>query len=458
MPSKVYLLPGDGVGPEVVREGVKIMEAAASAFGLSLEFVECAGGALYYKEHGADWPEGTFERLRDDSDAILLGAVGWPGVVKPDGALGGGSLVLGVRFGLDLYANVRPTKLYPNVRHKIHDGFKQVWEPGKVDFVIVRENTEDLYSTTHGHLTRGGVTEVATDVRLITRKGSERVVRYAFELAGRRRGAPLDGKRRVTCVDKSNVMRGCQLFRQVFDEVAAAYPDAERDYAYIDAFQQWLIRQPEFYDVAVTSNMMGDIATDLAAVLQGGMGMASSGNIGDADAMFEELGTPIVCKAPSGAFSSAVEKAHDAAGLRATVKRFAARSDVVLLQRYTPSTFDWRVGILCGIPLYAARYHIPKGAWRIHDKPEGQTRKEWAKVERVDLADVPPAIMDAAQRAADNIGRSLYGVDLKELADGSVVVIEVNDNPNIDWDSELPAGSPVFGRILDLVAREGPRA
>lgn len=289
MPSKVYLLPGDGVGPEVVREGVKVMKAAESAFGLSLEFIECAGGALYYKEHGSDWPEGTFERLRDDSDAILLGAVGWPGVVKPDGALGGGSLVLGVRFGLDLYANVRPTKLYPNVRHKIHDGFKQVWEPGKVDFVIVRENTEDLYSTTHGHLTRGGVTEIGTDVRLITRKGSERVIRFAFELAGRRQGAPLDGKRRVTCVDKSNVMRGCQLFRQVYDEVAAGFVDTERDYAYIDAFQQWLIRQPEYYDVAVTSNMMGDISTDLAAVLQGGMGMASSGNIGARHAMFEPI-------------------------------------------------------------------------------------------------------------------------------------------------------------------------
>ncbi len=289
MPSKVYLLPGDGVGPEVVREGVKVMKAAEAAFGLSLEFVECAGGALYYKDHGSDWPEGTFERLRDDSDAILLGAVGWPGVVKPDGALGGGSLVLGVRFGLDLYANVRPTKLYPNVRHKIHDGFKQVWEPGKVDFVIVRENTEDLYSTTHGHLTRGGVTEIGTDVRLITRKGSERVIRYTFELAKKRKGAPLDGKHRVTCVDKSNVMRGCQLFRQVYDEVAAGYPGTERDYAYIDAFQQWLIRQPEFYNVAVTSNMMGDISTDLAAVLQGGMGMAASGNIGDRHAMFEPI-------------------------------------------------------------------------------------------------------------------------------------------------------------------------
>jgi 3-isopropylmalate dehydrogenase len=286
---KVYLLPGDGVGPEVVREGVKVLKAAEGAFGLSFEFIDCAGGALYYKEHGKDWPDGTFERLRDDSDAILLGAVGWPGIVKPDGGLAGGSLVLGVRFGLDLYANVRPTKLYQGVRHKIHDGFKQVWEPGKVDFVIVRENTEDLYSNTHGHLTRGGVTEVATDVRLITRKGSERVIRFAFELARKRAGAVSDGKHRLTCVDKSNVMRGCQLFRQVFDEVAHAYPMVERDYAYIDAFQQWLIRQPEFYDVAVTSNMMGDIATDLAAVLQGGMGMASSGNIGERHAMFEPI-------------------------------------------------------------------------------------------------------------------------------------------------------------------------
>ncbi len=178
----------------------------------------------------------------------------------------------------------------------------------------------------------------------------------------------------------------------------------------------------------------------------------------DAAAMFAELGTPIVCKAPSGAFSSAVEKAHDAAGLRATVKRFAARSDVVLLQRFTPSTFDWRVGILCGKPLYAARYHIPKGAWRIHDRPEGQMRKEWAKVERVELDQVPMGVMDAATRAAATIGRSLYGVDLKELADGSVVVIEVNDNPNMDWGSELPANSPIYGHIIDLVATEGPRA
>lgn len=177
----------------------------------------------------------------------------------------------------------------------------------------------------------------------------------------------------------------------------------------------------------------------------------------DAEALFEELGSPIVCKAPSGAFSSAVEKAHDAAGLRAVVRRFAARSDVVLLQRYTPSLFDWRVGILCGSPLYAARYHIPKGAWRIHDRPEGEARKTWARVERVPLGQVPPSVMDTARRAADTIGRSLYGVDLKQVDEGAIV-IEVNDNPNIDWGSELPAGSPLFGRIVDLVAREGPRA
>ncbi len=177
----------------------------------------------------------------------------------------------------------------------------------------------------------------------------------------------------------------------------------------------------------------------------------------DPEALFAELGTPIVVKAPSGAFSSAVEKAHDEKELRAVLRKFAARSDVVLLQRYTPSLFDWRVGLLCGEPLYAARYHIPKGAWRIHDKPEGAQKKEWAKVERVELDDVPSQIMDAATRAAGAIGRSLYGVDLKQLANGCVV-IEVNDNPNMDYGQELPAESSMYGEIINRIATEGPRA
>lgn len=178
----------------------------------------------------------------------------------------------------------------------------------------------------------------------------------------------------------------------------------------------------------------------------------------DAEAMFGELGTPIVVKAPSGAFSSAVEKAHDAGELKALVRRFAAQSDVILLQRFTPSAFDWRIGVLGGDPLYAARYHIPKGAWRVHDTPEGESRKQWAKIERVPLGKVPSAVMEAALAACRLVGNGLYGVDLKQRDDGSVVVIEVNDNPNIDPDGELPAGSPVFGQIIDRIAREGPRA
>jgi glutathione synthase/RimK-type ligase-like ATP-grasp enzyme len=178
----------------------------------------------------------------------------------------------------------------------------------------------------------------------------------------------------------------------------------------------------------------------------------------DAAALFAELGTPIVVKAPSGAFSSAVEKAHDAKGLEALVRRFSIQSDVILLQRFTPSAFDWRVGVLCGEPLYAARYHIPKGGWRIHDTPTGSSKKEWARIEAVPLGQVPYAVMKVALDACRVIGGGLYGVDLKQRDDGSVVVIEVNDNPNIDPGGELPKDSPVFGHIIDRIAREGPRA
>jgi glutathione synthase/RimK-type ligase-like ATP-grasp enzyme len=153
-----------------------------------------------------------------------------------------------------------------------------------------------------------------------------------------------------------------------------------------------------------------------------------------------------------------VEKARDEAELKELVRRFALQSDVILLQRYTPSTFDWRVGILCGDPIYAARYHIPKGGWRIHDTPVGETRKQWAKIERVPLGKVPDAVMKTALAATQVVGHSLYGVDLKQTEDGRVVVIEVNDNPNIDPGGELPENSPVFGQILDRIAREGPKA
>src|SRR5881396_3378952 len=258
MAHKIVLLAGDGVGPEVMREAVKVLDAVESAYGVSFDLVPFPCGGQHYLDTGEEWPDGAFESCKA-ADAILLGAVGLPEAVLPNGDIAGVGVVFGLRFGLDLYANVRPTKLYPNVRHQIHDGFKLVWEPGKVDFVIVRENTEGLYTPTRGFLDRGGVKELAVDSRVITRKGAERVIRFAFEISKQRKGAPADRKHRVTCVDKSNVTAGCKLFRQVYD------------------------------DVAVTSNVFGDIATDLAAVLQGGMGMAASGNIGDRHAMFEPI-------------------------------------------------------------------------------------------------------------------------------------------------------------------------
>ena len=301
MAYQIVVLAGDGTGPEVMREAVKVLKAVEGAFGVTFDLVPFSAGGQQYLDTGEEWPDGTFESCKA-ADAILLGAIGLPNASLPNGDLAGINVLFGLRFGLDLYANVRPTKLYPNVPHKIHDRFKQVWDPGKVDFVIIRENTEGLYTPTRGYLDRGGTKELAIDSRVITRKGAERVIRFAFELSKTRAGAPADHKRRVTCVDKSNVTAGCKLFRAIYDEVARGYPKIERDYAYIDAFLQWLVRSPEAYDVAVTSNMFGDIATDLAAVLQGGMGMAAGGNVGDEHAMFE----PIHGSAPKHAGKDAV--------------------------------------------------------------------------------------------------------------------------------------------------------
>jgi 3-isopropylmalate dehydrogenase len=287
---RVVLLPGDGTGPEVVREGCKVLAALAENDAAPWHLEEHAGGGQYYLAHGREWEE-EGRAAAHAADAILLGAVGWPGAMMPNGDLAGGALVLGLRRALDLYANVRPCRLYPGVTHRISGGYQSVWAPKDVDLVIIRENTEGLYAPIHGRLDRGpGGTEVAVDTRVITRKGSERVIRYAFELSKHRlQGAPSDHAHRVTCVDKSNVLEGCRFFREVYDQIAAGYPDIARDYAYVDAFTQWIVRNPEQYDVVVSTNMMGDIITDLASVLQGGMGFAAGGNIGDDHAMFEPV-------------------------------------------------------------------------------------------------------------------------------------------------------------------------
>jgi isocitrate/isopropylmalate dehydrogenase len=286
---ELAIFPGDGTGPEVIREGVKVLDALAEGGPAPWRATEYPGGGQYFLRSGREWePEGEAAARR--ADAILLGAVGWPGATLANGDIAGRALVLGLRESLDLFANVRPCRLYPGVLHRISGEYREVWSPKNVDMVIVRENTEDLYTPARGRLRRADETEVAIDTRIITRKGAERVVRYAFELArARARGAPGDGVRRVTCVDKANVMEGCRFFRETFDRVAAEYPEIERDYAYVDAFSQWLVRDPERFNVVVATNMMGDIITDLASVLQGGMGFAAGGNIGAEHAMFEPV-------------------------------------------------------------------------------------------------------------------------------------------------------------------------
>ena len=299
------LLPGDGTGTEVIDEAEKLLDVIEEGSPLVFERTVIPCGGQYWLKTGEEWPKGSFEHCRDESDAILLGAIGWPGAELPNGDIAGGKVILGLRAGLDLYANVRPIKLYRGVKHKIHDKFTQVWSPDKVDMVVLRENTEGLYHSllrrSANRLMNGkeiedpvmefdGISgEVAWDPRPISRAGSERLIRLGFDYAQRRHGAPKDGISRVTCVDKSNVTRGCQLFRKVFNEISEEFPDIAHEAAFIDAFTMWMIRNPEWFDVVVTTNMFGDIATDLGSVLQGGMGMAASGNIGDEHGLFEPV-------------------------------------------------------------------------------------------------------------------------------------------------------------------------
>jgi 3-isopropylmalate dehydrogenase len=290
----LVLLPGDGIGVEVLGHARRLIELVASGTGAAFSLDEIPCGGKFYLEHKTrDWPEGAEDRCQR-ADAILLGAVGWNGpngspvtMTDADGKekMAGWSPVIGNRIKLDLYANIRPVRCLLGTKHGLSGKFREVWSPETVDMVIIRENTEGLYSGI-GERTH----DRATDLRVITRHASERVIRAAFELSRRRdKGAPSDGKRRVTCIVKHNVLTGCRLFLDVFREVAAQYPDIEPDVAIVDSFAMFVLTQPERYDVCVTTNMFGDILTDLASVLQGGMGMAVGCNVGDDHAMFEPI-------------------------------------------------------------------------------------------------------------------------------------------------------------------------
>lgn len=286
---KIAVLPGDGIGREVIPQAVRVLEAIEdeiSGFELETHLFNCGGE--YYRKHRREWPEEAESFSKEEADAILLGAVGavdssGEEVRLPDNNLAGYNIVIGLRMELELYANVRPVRLIPGVPVPVKK------ESESIDMIMIRENTEGLYAPIRGKLSRGRRIDLATDVRVITRFASERIARYAFERAIAGKGAPKDGVKRVTCVDKSNLLAGCQLFRQVFTEVSQTYEGIHADFAYVDSFVQWLVRKPEYYDVIVAPNEFGDIITDLGAALQGGLGMAPAGNIGSDKAMFEPV-------------------------------------------------------------------------------------------------------------------------------------------------------------------------
>ncbi len=267
---KVAVVRGDGIGPEVIREGLKVLAAVSEVTGLEFDYIEAEAGGEAYLRTGQVIPDASRDAIKD-ADAIYFGAVGLaaerlePGIAE--------RAIFEIRFAYDQYVNLRPTKLYPGL-----EGFTplrdEIVSKG-VDILIVRENTESLYCQ-QGGILRGDTPQggdVATNLMVYTRKGVERVVRYAFDLAAGR------GRTRVTSVDKANVLVCSRFWRSIFEEIAKCYPGIQTEHAYVDALTQWIIRNPSWYQVIVTENMFGDIVSDLVAPLSGSLGMMPGGNI-----------------------------------------------------------------------------------------------------------------------------------------------------------------------------------
>ena len=275
---KIAVLPGDGTGPEVAAEGIKVLKAAAQKFGFKLSLTNYDFGGERYKRTGETLPDSAIEELKQ-YDAIFLGAIGHPDV-KP-GILEKG-ILLKLRFALDQYINLRPVKLYPSVETPLRDK-----GPAEIDFVVVRENSEGLYAGAGGVLKRGTPDEVAVQESINTRKGVERCLRFSFEYCRKRNKA-----KKLTLCGKTNVLTfAFDLWERTFYEVAQEYPDVKTDYAHVDATCMWMVKNPEWFDVIVTDNMFGDIITDLGAMIQGGMGIAAGGNINpEGVSMFEPIG------------------------------------------------------------------------------------------------------------------------------------------------------------------------
>ncbi len=276
---QIAVIPGDGTGPEVTREALKVLEAAAARFSLKFAFTHYDIGGERYLKTGEVLPDSVLAELRT-FPAILLGAIGHPDV-KP-GILEKG-ILLRTRFELEQYINLRPVKLYDERFCPLKDK-----RPEHVDFVVVRENNEGLYAGAGGILFKGTPHEVAVQESINTRRGVERCLRYAFEYTRKRNRA-----RKLTLCGKTNVLTyAFDLWERAFHEIGKRdFPDITRDYAHVDATTMWFVKNPEWFDVIVTDNMFGDIITDLGAMIQGGMGIAAGGNINPTGtSMFEPIG------------------------------------------------------------------------------------------------------------------------------------------------------------------------
>lgn len=264
--NRIAVVPGDGIGPEVIREAVALLNQLRGSHAIELEFTEFDWGAEKYLNEGVTLPEGGLEMLSRDFDAILAGAFGDPRVQSNKHAE---DILLGMRRGLDLYINQRPVRLHADHLTPLRDRKME-----DIDFVVFRENTEGAYCGAGGFLKKGTPDEIATQEELNTRHGVERIIVAAFDYAR------AHNRKRVTMADKSNVQRfGGDLWQRVFKEVAARYPGIEANHQYVDAMTMYMVLDPTQYDVIVTNNLFGDILTDLGAALQGGLGMAASGNI-----------------------------------------------------------------------------------------------------------------------------------------------------------------------------------
>ncbi len=279
--SKIYniaVIPGDGTGPEVTREGIKVLDALSQRLGFKLNFTYYDFGGDRYLRTGETLPNSAIEEFKKQN-AIYLGAIGHPevkaGILERE-------ILLRLRFELDLYINLRPVKLYPGVDCPLKDK-----GPEDIDFVVVRENTEGLYAGAGGVLKKGALDEVAIQTSINTRRGVERCIRYAFEYCKKR-----NKMKKLTLCGKTNVLTfAFDLWERIFYEVAKEYPDIKVDYAHVDAITMWFVKNPEWFDVIVTDNMFGDIITDLGAMIQGGMGIAAGGNINSYGvSMFEPIG------------------------------------------------------------------------------------------------------------------------------------------------------------------------